>query len=141
MRQVFVISYRRELRLSGRLLLRLILGLRFDVEAFLGSDRKLLALQEWIRALFNMKLLRYQVLMFLGVKLPGDEIFQIRIHLRAGVVLLLGRAVEHMFPVTHAILGGLVLSAERGGILKVQRAALIFRIPNRAGIRWITVRR
>lgn len=115
--------------------------LELHVEAFLGCDGKLFALQERIGALLHVELLRNQALVLLGVELPGNEVFQIRIHLRSRLILLLVRAVEHVFSIAHAILSGLILPAECGRILEIHRATLIFRIVNGTWVWWITVSR
>lgn len=117
------------------------MGLVLHVETLLGGDGKLLALQERIRALLYVELLRNQTLMLLGVELPRNEAFQIRIHLRSRIALLLSGAIEHVFTIAHTILRSLVFPTEGGRIFKIHRASLVFRVSHRAWVGRIAVSR
>uniref|UniRef100_A0A182VFE7 Uncharacterized protein n=1 Tax=Anopheles merus TaxID=30066 RepID=A0A182VFE7_ANOME len=87
------------------------------------------------------KLFGDQILVLLRVELAGNEVFQIRVHLRVAFALRCNRTVEHVLGITHTVLGRLVLAAERGRILEIHRTSLIFRVPDRARIRRVAVRR
>jgi hypothetical protein len=57
------------------------------------------------------------------------------------LLVVLHRAVEHVLGVAEAVLLRLVLPAELGRVLKVLDAAVLVRVADGAGVRWVAIRR